>query len=153
MILDSLTNISRYKFISANFANAVDYIQTHDLSKLDDGRIVVDGEKLFCNVSSDKTVPVTEKQWEAHHKYIDIQCILVGKETLGCAPLQLMTPLDDYDAEKDVTFYKDSESGYTMLPLASGMFAAFFPWDAHKPQCINESSMRVKKVVLKVLTD
>lgn len=55
-------------------------------------------------------------------------------------------PEADYDADKDISFYPGLAESY--IPVKPGMFAIFFPQDAHAP---GVSPDGVKKVIVKVL--
>lgn len=149
MIAGEIKNIGLYKGISANFSKAVDYIQNHDLSKVEDGKIVIDRDEVFAMVNHFITQPLHERKWEAHYKYIDIQCILEGRETIGFTNVSSEI-MQLYSPENDIVFYNNGTCGESLLNLTAGMFAAFFTNEAHKPCCINGDASRVKKVVFKV---
>ena len=51
----------------------------------------------------------------------------------------------EYNAEKDVTFYPGHATDY--LTVKPGMFAIFFPEDAHAP---GVTEVELKKVIVKV---
>ena len=82
---------------------------------------------------------------EAHRKYIDIQCVLKGRELFGVADLSTQTLYEDKFEEKDVAFY---HGDVDLLTLRDGDFVIVFPEDAHRPQ--QGDGSRVEKVVVKV---
>ena len=47
MICDTLEHLGRYKGLHPNLDIAIDYLLTHDLSALPDGRTEVDGGEVF----------------------------------------------------------------------------------------------------------
>ena len=56
-----------------------------------------------------------------------------------------------YDAEKDVEFYAQTDNQKIVTHLMPGIFAAFFPQDAHMPGVsVGGSPAFVKKVVVKI---
>jgi YhcH/YjgK/YiaL family protein len=87
--------------------------------------------------------------FEAHKDYIDIQAIIDGEETIGYALTEtLQDVVQPY--KPDVTKYADPQI-FTEVKLAKGMFAIFYPDDAHKP-CYDyrDGKSNVHKLVVKV---
>ena len=50
MICDTLEHLARYNGLHPNLDTAIDYLLTHDLSALPNGRTEVDGDEVFINV-------------------------------------------------------------------------------------------------------
>jgi YhcH/YjgK/YiaL family protein len=96
--------------------------------------------------------PTRNKQdmlFEAHKDYIDIQAIIDGEETIGHALTEtLKDVVEPY--KPDVVKYSDPQM-FTEVKLAKGMFAIFYPDDAHKP-CYDyhDGKSNVHKLVVKV---
>ena len=86
-----------------------------------------------------------EAKLETHNQFIDIQIPLSGVEVMGYTAREDL-PEADYDADKDISFYPGLAESY--IPVKPGMFAIFFPQDAHAP---GVSPDGVKKVIVKVL--
>lgn len=148
MIIDSLTHASAYRHLGPRFAAAIDWLQGAT-SALADGRIEIAGEDVFALVQTYETVPSTEKKYESHRAYADIQFVLSGDEIIHYAPAPALRPATDYDAQKDFLLYADPPES-TPLHCGAGTFAIFFPQDAHKPGCIGGGAARIKKIVVKV---
>ena len=90
-------------------------------------------------------------KFEAHRKYVDIQCLLEGQENIESTVLNGLTVDMPYDAEKDVEFYAQTDNQKIVTHLMPGIFAAFFPQDAHMPGVsVGGSPAFVKKVVVKI---
>ena len=49
MVLDSLNNSSKYEGLHHAFKKAFDFIKSTDFSKLEPGKIELDGKDLFVN--------------------------------------------------------------------------------------------------------
>lgn len=81
---------------------------------------------------------------ETHNDFIDIQIPLSGEEVMGYMP-RTDLPEAAYNAEKDITFYEGLATDY--LTVKPGMFAIFFPEDAHAPGVTPDG---VRKVIVKV---
>ena len=69
---------------------------------------------------------------------------LKSTEVMGYTP-RTDLPEEEYNAEKDITFYKGLAKDY--LTITPGMFAIFFPQDGHAPGVTSDG---VKKVIVKV---
>lgn len=113
-----------------------------------DGRLLLDGELIIAMPQGYATRPLTEGKWEAHRRYIDIQYIVAGREKMGWVPLASLAPATTFDVEKDVGFYSGEGD---LLTVRQGMFALFFPHDAHMP-CLQVDGVaeQVRKIVMKV---
>jgi len=152
MIIDSLEQSSFYNFGPA-WKKTFKFLNDIDLS-LGLGKHVIDGENVFAIVSEYETKPRAEGRFEAHRKYVDIQFLLSGRERLGWAALEDLTPEVLYDPERDVEFLKSLPEIPTISTLKPGMFIAFFPEDGHMPglTCAVKPES-VKKVVVKIAVD
>ena len=126
-----------------------DYIKTTDFSRMEDGKYPIEGGAIL-NLSSYETKNPEDKKAEAHKKYIDIQYVVSGQEMIGVSSENPGNELlQDYNEEKDCTFYKKIANEH-FLAMRQGMFAVFFPGDIHRPGCILHEKSDVRKVVIKV---
>jgi YhcH/YjgK/YiaL family protein len=83
---------------------------------------------------------------EAHRKYIDIQMLVDGTETIGWRSMpECQTLTDEYTAERDIMFFGDAPATWIELPV--GKFMIFFPEDAHAPLAAHGDNV---KAVIKV---
>lgn len=144
------------KYYAANPAyweKAFEYFKNTDLLALAPGKYPIDGkdgENVFATISEYNTQDPSERQWENHKKYLDIQIILSGKEKMGKAPYAEATPNVPYNETKDIEFRKASNGkNYVAEP---GTFFIFFPSDSHMPNQNADGVVKVKKVVLKLKT-
>lgn len=144
MIIDRLENIEKYNSLNPLFAQAVKFLRSTDLSHLEPGRIILKDNELFVNI--DQTCPKQKKEakLETHNCFIDIQLPLTDVEVIGYAPRAMLEEAV-YEADRDITFYEAPVTDY--FTLKPGMFAVFFPEDAHAPAI---SDKGVKKIVIKV---
>ncbi len=147
MVVDKIENLDKYVSLNPLFAQAVEFIKSHNLEELEIGKTELKGKDLVVNVA--QTNPKTKEQakLETHNKFIDIQIPLSGVEVMGYTPAADCKPADaPYNAEKDITFFEGLAESY--IPVKPGMFAIFFPEDGHAPG-VTEAG--VKKVIVKVL--
>ena len=153
MIIDTLERAPLYEALHPRFKAAFDFLRSTDLRALPPGRTGIDGDTLFALTQFYETQPVQGGVLEAHRAYIDIQFVVSGEEHIGYAPLEGQPPRLTgcsplpFDTEKDIGFY---QGGASFVKVAAGMFAIFFPHDAHLPGRHLATPAQVKKVVLKV---
>jgi YhcH/YjgK/YiaL family protein len=147
MILAHLSDCERYEALHPLFKQVFDYVKSNDLLHVPAGRIVIDGDKLFINVSDANLVPAESQKLEVHRKYIDIHFPLSGAEIVGWSSLSRLNESEaPFDVENDFALYSETPSTYfTALP---GDFYIVYPEDAHAP-VIGEGVLR--KLIVKVL--
>lgn len=148
MIFDKIQNADKFKVLSKNLNVAFSYLIESNLEVLTPGKHSILDDKIYANVSEYNTKETNEIEWEAHKKYIDIQCLILGQEKIGHAPLSSMKVVKEYNDDKDIAFYQGVGDYISLKP---GLFVMFYPYDAHKPGLIYLKSIPVKKLVIKVL--
>lgn len=148
MILDTLSQLAPYQQLGPRFAAGLQWLGAFSPAT-EDGRYDIDGDDVFALVQSYDTVPAFEKKYESHRVYADIQYIADGSELIYYAPTTTLRVTKAYDEVKDYLLYSDPAAA-TPLLLEPGMFAIFYPRDAHKPGCLHSAAVRIKKVVIKV---
>lgn len=152
MILDTLENAARYEPLNSRFAMAFAFLRTVDGTQ-ESGRHDIDGDHCFALVQTYATKPVEKALFEAHRKYIDVQFVHSGRETILWAPLSMMTEETmAYSDEKDAALWKLT-ADTTPLHVSAGQFAILWPEDAHAP-CVEWGAPgQVFKVVVKVAVE
>lgn len=144
MVVDKLENLEKYVSLNPLFAQAVEYLKSTDLDAHEIGKITLKEGELMVNFSQTRPKTKEEAKLETHNQFIDIQIPLSGVEVMGYTP-RTDLPEEEYNAEKDITFYKGLAKDY--LTIIPGMFAIFFPQDGHAPGVTSDG---VKKVIVKV---
>ncbi len=147
MILDQLCNAGLYRSLGERFTRAFEYLETFDPST-PDGRHDLEGDDLFMLVQTFTSVPPSEKNFETHRHYTDIQYVVAGEETIWYQPAPLLRPKTPYDPARDIQFFDGAED--RPLILGPGDFAVFWPQDGHKPACVRDMPCQVRKVVAKI---
>ena len=149
MILDTLENSGRYEGLSAHFVKAFAFLRGVDGTQAL-GRHEIDGERVFALVQKYSTKPIESALFEAHRRYVDVQYVHAGRETILWAPLAAMQEETmAYDAAKEAALFT-LVPDVTPLHLSAGYFAVLFPEDAHAPCVVWEETSEVFKVVVKV---
>lgn len=132
-------------------ARALSFLERENPGGLDPGRYALEGEALYAVVDETGTGPFDEGQWEAHRRYVDVQCLLEGEEWIGWAPDEGALPVQDGLDEEDCLYFAPPPAP-TWIHLVPGRFAVFFPDDLHCPLRAPHRAP-VKKVVVKVALD
>ncbi len=148
VIIDTIKNATLYTDVHPGLRKGFEFLQKFDPS-LPDGRIDIDGDEVFALVQSYRTKPAAGKQFEAHRRYLDIQYIADGRETIEVTPIHRLRSATEYDPERDRMLY-DGGDDYTLILLLEGDFAILYPEDGHKPCCLHLASEPVRKVCVKV---
>ncbi|MEM8549645.1 MAG: YhcH/YjgK/YiaL family protein [Verrucomicrobiota bacterium] len=147
MLFDHIEYQAVYRHSHDRLAAAFDYLI--DLrADAYPGEYELQGRDIFAIISCYETQPVTDKDFESHRNYLDLQYILEGEEILYHSPLDCLSESVPYDEERDLIFYQGiAEQALIMRP---GYFCVLFPQDAHIPGCHCTGISTVKKVVVKV---
>lgn len=81
----------------------------------------------------------TPKEWksaefENHHKFVDVQVVVLGIECILWTKPQSLKVTKPYADEKDAeNFQPDPNKEYTCLVMGPGSFVIFWPSDWHMP--------------------
>jgi YhcH/YjgK/YiaL family protein len=146
MIFDRLVNAERYFKTHPAFAAAFAFLRRPDLATLPDGRIELDGDKLFALIQRPAGKTRAAARLESHRKYADIQFVISGHEEYGWRALADAPPVsEEFKPDNDVAFYAGPPSIW--LPTPAGYFVVFFPEDLHAPLV---STGQLHKAVIKV---
>ena len=145
MILDTLENAARVVGLKEGFAEAFGFLSQPNLEQLELGKHEIAGDRIFAIVDRTEGREISEGQLEGHRKYIDIQYVISGEESMGWSPKDGLSVAIPYDKERDLEFFEGSPASTVLVP--PGTFAIFFPSDAHLPQ-IGKGS--IHKIVVKI---
>lgn len=152
MIIDRIEYHTLYPYGNL-WAQAFEFLKTAT-PKMEDGKVVLDGDDLFAGIDCYETKARADAKLETHRKYVDIQVLLSGTECLEVYPKTGLCVSKPYNTDKDAEFYEVPEKAPVRITLTPGQFMVFFPEDAHMP-CLNagDTSEPVQKVVIKVRAD
>lgn len=146
MIIDVVENAEKYYLLNPRFAEAFRYLKTPAARTLTSDRLEIDRERIFATTSHRQGKTKSEAKLEVHRKYIDIQYIVDGVDSMGWKPVRECSKvLTAYDKDKDVAFFHDEPLLWCAVP--AGSFVISFPDDAHAPMV---SEGEVHKVIVKV---
>ena len=147
MIFDELNNLQMYAALRPEFVDIEAFISTTDLSALPDGKYSINDQGAYASVNEYDTRSIEDSFIECHRKFIDVQIIVRGEEKIGVTHKQFCVeqPYDDGNDLQKLTGRVD------FITLAPGLFAVFFPHDAHEPGVTSGTeAVAVKKIVFKI---
>ena len=147
MIVDRVENFSIYEDLNENITEGLRCISTVDPGVAIGEFNINDNVKVI--VSEYRTKEVVGNAFEAHRNVIDIQYPVSGQEMVQWASLCGMQEITEYDIENDRTYYKNPAETIDCV-IGNGVFAIYFPSDAHNPQNAVGPSSTIKKVTVKV---
>ena len=78
MIVDSFDYIACYKGLHPNLDKAIDWLNSHTLDALENGKTIIDGENVFVNVMDADLRDADGAAFEYHRRYADLQINLTG---------------------------------------------------------------------------
>lgn len=152
MIFSSFASGDDTSKYPAGIKLALTYLKDKDFQAMEPGTYPIKGKQVYAMVMDMDTLPVEEKKPETHVQYIDVQYLVHGEEKLGFLPDIKQYPIISSDREKDIYFY-GSVQNESFVISKPGSYAIFFPNDIHRPGCMVNSPMRIRKVVVKIRID
>ena len=149
MIHDSLQNFARYsKLAPKAWELAAEFIKTVTPTT-EKGRYKLDGDMVMADVLYYDTKPLAECKVELHARYIDIQVVLAGKETILSLGTEGLEVLEEFNHERDRGFFVYNGGPATSAPMSDGTFAVYFPGEGHLTAW-NDTPTAIRKIVFKV---
>ncbi|MDL2059905.1 YhcH/YjgK/YiaL family protein [Mesosutterella sp. AGMB02718] len=132
------------------FARALELFLKKGGGSLPPGHYELQGEDIYVNVEEGETKPASERRFEAHRAYVDVQIVLEGEERMDCAAeLPAAAPLEDAYESRDIAFYPEPGRPQSLV-LAAGGFAVFLPGEPHAPNLAAGRPAWHKKAVVKI---
>jgi biofilm protein TabA len=150
MIVADLQNSERQVPMTPSLRKAFDFLRAHDFLQLSDGRVEIDGDRVFALVQRYETVQTDAPKFECHRKYIDVQFIAMGEEVISWALAERMSVTEAYDVDRDICFGTVAAGTWTPVRLEAGQLMVLWPEDAHAPKSAVGAPSSVMKVVVKV---
>jgi YhcH/YjgK/YiaL family protein len=102
---------------------------------------------VFALVQEGQTMPYGDGKLEAHRRYMDVQIMLEGGETVYYMDVEGLEPTIPYKDDADIEFF--GQCGQP-AEIKAGMFYAVMPHDGHMPCRELDGPGSFRKVVLKI---
>ena len=151
MIVDVLTQAKLYESVHPTFADAVKATE----KLIADGAATGRHELMngaYVMLQRYETTPTETPTFEAHRAYVDVQVMIKGDETCFVTERAAASVTEAYKAEGDYELLAAAKkAGVHTVSLTDGVFAVFFPEDAHAPGiAVDGKSSPVYKAVIKL---
>ena len=153
MIFDDIASASTYRLGPA-FSRAIDFIRSLN-ADTPVGPVSIDGDRITANVMNYDTVDMVPDRLEVHRKYVDVQAVIRGNETLYVCSGAGLAVHSAYNEKNDCGFLVPSDDKpLVKLPMKPGNFAVFFPQDAHMGKGAEHAgAQNILKVVVKIAVE
>ena len=142
MIVCPWKEIGRYAAIIPGLEEAI--VAVNALTDYTPRTVPLSGSNKIL-VQTGTTKPVGDS--EAHRKFLDIQYIVKGSEVMGWAPVEALTPADEFNETKDKGMYAGPVD---CIRITEGNCYVVFPEDAHAPGAHLDTPTEYTKLVIKL---
>lgn len=149
MIVDTLENCGQYYGLHPRMEAAFRFLNECLSEPKAPGRYEIDGENLYVLLSEYAPKAKDHPRYEAHDRYLDIQCMLSGSENQWYAPRKTQKTETEYNPVKDIEFFAFHGNG-SELHLAEKSFAVYFPQDGHLPSMPDGVAEKCVRAVVKL---
>ncbi len=113
------------------------------------GKHQISGDDIYGLVAEYDTKKTEDAKLESHREYADIQIMISGEELGRISWIPRLEILSD-EPSKDLILYKKPAKFASEFLLYPGVFAVFYPYDAHTTQIEIGTPQKVKKAVVKI---
>ncbi len=146
MLIDSIDRLGIYESNIPHLREAL--AKLAEIRDAEPDRYEFDGGFILLQEGTCK--PLETNEFEAHRKYVDLQCLLGGEEWIEWCDIRDLAPGTPYDEAKDKEMLTGSGSQMMLRP---GMGAFFWPNDAHKAGKCPGGGKTYRKAIVKLLVD
>ena len=149
MILSNLKNRAWLETLHPLMPKLFEFLEQTDVRSLPAGIHEIVGRDLYINNQFPAELFTKEHApIEVHRKYMDVQILLQGRETMGWKPLEEIEAWrGEYDEQKDVRFADEPCEHY--VTIKAGELTVFFPEDGHAP-LIGVDDVPLVKIIAKL---
>lgn len=142
MIVCRYEDMEHYLGIAPNLDRAIRFLLGEDPASLADREI--DGRDVFLMRQTPALSPETERKWEKHFLYADIQIALTDNEVMGWLPEENGIAWEEPQGD---TALSASPVPAETIAMRRGTCVFFLPGEPHKP---NIGAGSCEKLVIKV---
>ncbi len=140
MIFDKMERLAQYKGLHANLDILIDTVLGRPLDSYAPGKNEIN-ENCWIN-NNPAPLKAETDLFERHNEFIDLQIPLESGEIITVRPMEDI----DWPETGDETVLTHAPAGIP-LDMAKGMFAIFFPGDAHNCSISKDGTAQVAKLV------
>lgn len=147
MISGQIDNLNHY-FGPEIVRTIVKFLEKSGREQIMPGKHVLDqGINAIVIKTSSRTIQ--NQKFEAHQKYLDLHCLLSGKEVIAFTSTKSLEVTESYNTEHDYELF-NYPSNYSQLELQPRQFVLLYPDDAHCAQGYVQQEQQISKIVFKI---
>jgi len=124
-----------------------------EFTALGQGRHEYDGEIIYISADNYTTQPASERKYEFHRRYADLQVVLEGEELIYLSDSSILNLQIEAAANSNDCWFVENIPDQSSLLLSAGTFLLILPETLHKPCCQTGKPGKVKKLVFKIDRD
>jgi len=148
MFIGKIEDLTQCRDLTKEDIEAIlDFVRKNDLATLEDGKYELNDEN-FVNVFHFTPKP-EGGGFESHRKYLDVQCLIQGKEFMKWSHIKNCTPINEFNFEKDIRNYTCPDE-LCSSAVFDGTCVVFNPEDVHAPGFPVGTPTMLKKAVFKI---
>ena len=153
MIFTNVNDEVQNKSLAKDIQFCIEYAKKNEnkILSLVSGSYDAEYNDIKMNVGKYFTKEESDKFWESHKKYVDVQIMINGTEKVAVSDIHNMNE-KSFDSEKDLVIL-EGKKAFDVI-MKTGDVLVFFPNDAHKPELNiseNDNSKNLRKIVTKVV--
>jgi len=153
MIFTNVKDEVQNKSLAKDIQFYIEYAKKNEnkILSLVSGSYDAEYNDIKMNVGKYFTKEESDKFWESHKKYVDVQIMINGTEKVAVSDIRNMNE-KSFDSEKDLVIL-EGKKAFDVI-MKTGDVLVFFPNDAHKPELNiseNDNSKNLRKIVTKVV--
>ena len=153
MIFTNVKDEVQNKSLAKDIQFCIEYAKKNEnkILSLVSGSYDAEYNDIKMNVGKYFTKEESDKFWESHKKYVDVQIMINGTEKVAVSDIHNMNE-KSFDSEKDLVIL-EGKKAFDVI-MKTGDVLVFFPNDAHKPELNiseNDNSKNLRKIVTKVV--
>lgn len=144
MIIDKFENAGNYVGVVKHLAEALQFIDGNYNLPL--GRHPFEGGAVIA--TEGVSLPLSQKEFEAHRDFADVMMILEHDETVSYRSIEDLTPSKPYDKDGDCAMYTGTDKDI-VVTVPRGHFYVMMPGEGHKPAIHLDGEKPFKKYIVK----
>lgn len=147
MIHDCIDNIGLYSGMGDRIHTALEWLCANGAS-CEPGDPIPVADGVVARPARYMTHPADPSRYEFHRRFIDVQFVAEGEETVLVAPVAETHPSAPFNEAADVGF---GAADGMQIRLRAGEFLILWPHEAHQPGVVADNGpAAVRKIVVKV---
>ncbi len=149
MIYANVSELNSYAKLSPEVLKLInDFIATVTPDS-ESGRRKLDGDMVMADINFYQSTPVAKGRIENHKRYIDIQLVISGHESIYISSCEELELEEDKYATNDIAFYTPNLDISYVIPMKAGDFMIIMPDEGHMPGR-GEDACDICKIVFKI---